>query len=98
MIVGSHVHQRSHTKIDRSGVDQRNPAGDHTGCFEVLHSPPARRGGEPNVLGELTCGQAGVLLKQLQYFPINFVHNRTLLQISRLMSDSVPQIALWLAI
>ena len=81
MIVGAHMHQRGHTKIHRSGVNQRNPVGDDPGCFEVLHSPPARRWGEPNMVGELPCGQAGVLLQQLQYFPINFVHNRRLLQI-----------------
>ena len=66
-----HAHEDVDRQADRLGVEQRGIALDHARLLERLDPPPARRGGQADLLGEVGIAQAAVLLQPLENAPID---------------------------
>jgi hypothetical protein len=54
-------------------VEKRDVAVDVTLCFKPLEPVPAWCGGQPNLVRELCCGEAGILLQRAQDAPIYLI-------------------------
>ncbi len=79
MLAGLDGHEHRHTGVDLNRIEDRDPALDHTGLFQLLHAAPAGRRRKADFLADVSDRPGAILLQNAEDLDIHVIEHGALL-------------------